>query len=199
MTYANANFPVDQNSGGENWKAETLKFPPMYPKFPPLQAGKEHESRRRRRGRTKMKPRQSGVRQFGQTSLPLSFFSKSRRVPDEHHPKRSSNKQPVPLSEFLNRKLIKTTDRSVKEKQTSFSSIGTATKDSSSRTDEACGRFILDDVIFRQFKVSTKGKEQSEITGGGESRGSQLESYTEGGDNSRKRKNPFDSSGLLYS
>ncbi|KAJ8499594.1 hypothetical protein OPV22_010146 [Ensete ventricosum] len=142
-----------------------------------------------------MKPRQSGVRQFGQTSLPLSFFSKSRRVPDEHHPKRSSNKQPVPLSEFLNRKLIKTTDRSVKEKQTSFSSIGTATKDSSSRTDEACGRFILDDVIFRQFKVSTKGKEQSEITGGGESRGSQLESYTEGGDNSRKRKNPFDSSG----
>ncbi|RZR74977.1 hypothetical protein BHM03_00046953 [Ensete ventricosum] len=180
MTYANANFPVDQNSGGENWKAETLKFPPMYPKFPPLQAGKEHESRRRRRGRTKMKPRQSGVRQFGQTSLPLSFFSKSRRCCS---------------SPFLDLSYFDC----FFEKQTSFSSIGTATKDSSSRTDEACGRFILDDVIFRQFKVSTKGKEQSEITGGGESRGSQLESYTEGGDNSRKRKNPFDSSGLLYS
>ncbi|URD95872.1 hypothetical protein MUK42_30250 [Musa troglodytarum] len=179
-----------------------------------------------------MKPRQSGVRQFGQTSLPLSFFSKSgccsspfsdlsyfdcffavvflsdledfcvisslqthiSRVPDEHHLKRSSDKQPVPLSEFLNRKLIKTTDRSVEVKQTSFSSIGSATKDSSSKNDEASGRFILHDVIFRQFMVSAKGKEQSEITGGGESKESQLESYTGGGDNSRKRKNPFDSS-----
>ncbi|XP_065030203.1 uncharacterized protein LOC135652839 [Musa acuminata AAA Group] len=141
-----------------------------------------------------MKPRPSGVREFGQTSLPPSFFSKSR-VPDEHHPKRSSNKQPVPLSEFLNRKLIKTTDRSVKVKQTSFSSIGSATKDSSSKNDEASGRFILHDVIFRQFMVSAKGKEQSGITGGGESGGPQLQSYTGGGDNSRKRKNPFDSSG----
>ncbi|CAL9086791.1 unnamed protein product [Musa textilis] len=101
-----------------------------------------------------MKPRQSGVRQFGQTSLPLSFFSKSG-VPDEHHLKRSSDKQPVPLSEFLNRKLIKTTDRSVEEKN------------------------------------NRKSPEE------GESKESQLESYTGGGDNSRKRKNPFDSSGFF--
>ncbi|WOL06154.1 hypothetical protein Cni_G14886 [Canna indica] len=153
------------------------------------------------------------MRRLGQTSLPSSFFSKSRscfppinlqfqrvcllsgishvsRVPSEDRPTKPSNNQPVSLSQFLNRKIIKTTSSSLKDKQTSFSSIGSASKDA--KKDGACDGFVLNDTVFRQFKVSDKGKEQEEIAKQGEMEEYQLESSTVGRECSSKRKNPFD-------
>ncbi|KAG6507062.1 hypothetical protein ZIOFF_032402 [Zingiber officinale] len=53
------------------------------------------------------------MQRYGQTSLLLSFSSKSR-VSDEDRATVSSNKPSVSFSEFLNRKVTKTSSRSVK-------------------------------------------------------------------------------------
>ncbi|XP_074572364.1 uncharacterized protein LOC141828878 [Curcuma longa] len=130
------------------------------------------------------------MRRSGQTSLLLSF-SKSR-VAAEDRATVCSNKPSVSFSEYLNRKVTKTSSRSVKEKKTCFASIVPANDDLTSKRVGDCDSFVLHDQIFRQFKVSEKKEEPGEIAELGETIDYQPESSFGGGEVSRKRKKAFD-------
>ncbi|KAG6503684.1 uncharacterized protein LOC121987534 [Zingiber officinale] len=133
----------------------------------------------------------SRMQRSGQTSLLLSFSSKSR-VSDEDRATVSSNKPSVSFSEYLNRKVTKTSSRSVKEKKTCFATIVPANDDLTSKRVGDCESFVLHDQIFHQFKVSEKKEEPGEIAELGETMDYQPEPAFGGGEVSRKRKNTLD-------
>ncbi|XP_073002015.1 uncharacterized protein [Typha latifolia] len=116
-----------------------------------------------------MKPNHSDLRPFGQTTL---RFQDKQPIP---------SKQSVSLSEFFNRKLPKASNKSIKEKKGSFSSIGFGSKDWRSEKDKVAGNLILNEAIFKRFNTSVK--ETNDV-------GIESE-ISESCEDSRKRKNPF--------
>ncbi|KAG1353980.1 hypothetical protein COCNU_07G000920 [Cocos nucifera] len=135
-----------------------------------------------------MKANQSGVRPFGQTTL-LSSFASTSRHPEEDAQSKTS-KQSVSLSEFLNRKIVKTTSRTIKVKQSTFASIGSGNKDMGRKRDHAAGGgLVLDQARFRRFNPPEKdecGMGTSGVSGVGG-----FESDSTGvNQDSRKRKDP---------
>ncbi|KAJ0967548.1 hypothetical protein J5N97_024465 [Dioscorea zingiberensis] len=130
-----------------------------------------------------MKPKPPSWRPFGQASLSSSLLSKSRQVGEEIQKK--SGKKAISLSEFLDRKIGKTSRKSIQEKQRCFASIGTVVdKDSKAKNDVAGDGFVLDKAVFRLFKHSEK-----EVVG--ERAANFQPESTKGEQDLGKRKTPF--------
>ncbi|XP_010920349.1 uncharacterized protein [Elaeis guineensis] len=135
-----------------------------------------------------MKANQSGVRPFGQTTLLTSFVSTSRHPNEDAQSKTS--KQSVSLSEFLNRKIVKTTSRSIKVKQSTFATIGSGNKDLGRKRDDEAGEgLVLDQARFWRFNRPAKDECGMGTSGVGGVAGFESESAGVNRD-SRKRKDP---------
>ncbi|XP_020249532.1 uncharacterized protein LOC109826931 [Asparagus officinalis] len=74
------------------------------------------------------------ARQFGQSSLTSCFISSKSRSPSEATESKAPKKS-ISLSDFLNRKIVKTNAKSIKKKQSSFLSIGSDKNESGSGRD----------------------------------------------------------------
>ncbi|KAH7691072.1 hypothetical protein IHE45_02G091900 [Dioscorea alata] len=87
-----------------------------------------------------MKQKPHSWRPFGQSSLSSALLSKSRQ----------GGKQSISLSEFLDKKIGKSSRKSIQEKQRCFASIGSVAKDSKNKSID----FVLDEDVFKQFRHS---------------------------------------------
>ncbi|KAK8918303.1 hypothetical protein KSP39_PZI021201 [Platanthera zijinensis] len=101
------------------------------------------------------------MRQFGQTKLPLSFISNPSAVNQD--PKSKPSKQSISLSEFLDRKLGKSSGRLLQEKQISIGSLGSAKKDFKGDPSEAVSSSVPEGAIFQQFSRALKGKHGADL------------------------------------
>nr|CAD1843751.1 unnamed protein product [Ananas comosus var. bracteatus] len=130
----------------------------------------------------------TSIRPFGQSSLRSSFLSKPSG--DDVGGVLKPPKRPVSLAEFLDRKLVKTAAKTIKEKQSSFSSIGFGGKGSEGKTDDAGVGLILNEAAFKRFNCPVK--EEADVRM--EKDGDCDEFLSKFGGTSRvlrKRKNPF--------
>ncbi|XP_077210980.1 RNA-binding protein isoform X2 [Tasmannia lanceolata] len=139
-----------------------------------------------------MKRNQSTMRQFGQLSLPSSFLSNSSSKDCKEDVQNKPSKTCISLSDFLDRKLNKTTQKSIQEKQKPFSSIasGSAGEHIELRKSESDADFLLNGALFQQVKRTSKQEDCHGSSGGDEAEEFQLE-YTINGEDSKKRKTPF--------
>ncbi|KAJ3682367.1 hypothetical protein LUZ60_014940 [Juncus effusus] len=125
---------------------------------------------------------------FGQTSI-SSFLSKSRAVQEDEQ----SDAPNHSVSQASNKDSVKVTTKTIKEKKSSFSSIGATFKNTSIEKEKDKDKNILSEAIFKQFNSSAlkqdniSGKEKAEDRDNSESETIESEVCFE----SRKRKNPF--------
>ncbi|KAH0468662.1 hypothetical protein IEQ34_001894 [Dendrobium chrysotoxum] len=118
------------------------------------------------------------MRQFGQTKLPSSFISRSSFVNQD--PQAKLSKKPISLSEFLNRKLGKSSGRLLQEKQVSIGSLGSDKKELGGKKKEDGNSLMPNGAIFQQFSRALKGQDNFDL--GDEAENEQV--------HSRKRKRP---------
>ncbi|XP_058094695.1 uncharacterized protein LOC131240464 isoform X2 [Magnolia sinica] len=141
-----------------------------------------------------MKSKRAAVRQFGQLSLPSSFHSNS--IPSSKDRKDDTSSKPltscISLSDFLDRKLDKTTQKLIQEKQKSFSTvaIGPVNEHMGLKREESGADFFLNRAVFQHFKHKLNEGDCVRSSGGGELGVFELE-LTEDREDLRKRKNPF--------
>ncbi|KAI0526790.1 hypothetical protein KFK09_002381 [Dendrobium nobile] len=120
------------------------------------------------------------MRQFGQTKLPSSFIPRSSFVNQDPQAKTKPSKKPISLSEFLNRKLGKSSGRLLQEKQVFIGSLGSDKKELGGKKKEDGNSLIPNGAIFQQFSRALKGQENFDLGDGAENE--QV--------HSRKRKKP---------
>ncbi|KAL0912210.1 hypothetical protein M5K25_018170 [Dendrobium thyrsiflorum] len=89
------------------------------------------------------------MRQFGQTKLPSSFISRSIFVNQD--PQAKLSKKPISLSEFLNRKLGKSSGILLQEKQVSIGLLGSDKKVLDGKKKEEGNSLLSNGAIFQQF------------------------------------------------
>ncbi|KAK8952767.1 hypothetical protein KSP40_PGU010607 [Platanthera guangdongensis] len=128
------------------------------------------------------------MRQFGQTKLPLSFISNPSAVNQD--PKSKPSKQSISLSEFLNRKLGKSSGRLLQEKQISIGSLGSAKKDFKGDPSEAASSSVPEGAIFQQFSRALKGKHGADLGDHAEVVKVGVDCFDNGKQYSMKRKIP---------
>ncbi|XWS13458.1 hypothetical protein CRYUN_Cryun36dG0038800 [Craigia yunnanensis] len=143
-----------------------------------------------------MNSKQTPTRGFGQYSIASSFLSRSsnssKEVKDDFRNKDS--KKPTSLSDFLNRKLPRSSGvpKTIQEKSRPFSSLlgpnegeSIDKQKESEKEEETEKNDVLDKVVFEQFKQDSTEKVDSIISSGGIGEEEKEE-------NSRKRQNPFE-------
>ncbi|RWR96604.1 putative RNA-binding P16F5.06 [Cinnamomum micranthum f. kanehirae] len=139
----------------------------------------------------KSKSNRSAVRQFGQLSLLSSFPSISSSKDCKKDAPCKPLKPCISLSDFLDRKLNESTHPSIREKQTSFSSVtvGSTPEVKELKQEESKADLLLNGAVFQPFKL--KAEEDSvEPNSRNESGEFQLE-CTSNVEDSRKRKKPL--------